>query len=171
MLTLHLFQESAAQHVLHPVTCDDLYPPPADDMQQQQPVVCVGAADAPPTEELHGESAQLGVRAPAVHVLQCDHRDLNLVLFLGADPKAYSLQPENALPVKSYKMEDGDTALLDLMPLLEAVVKQQAPDVRKVVAAYKVSLDGAAGRCACRLVCARVLTLRVSLLLTRTGLR
>jgi import inner membrane translocase subunit TIM50 len=65
------------------------------------------------------------------------NRDLNLVLFLGADPKAYSLQPENALPVKSYKMEDGDTALLDLMPLLEAVVKQQAPDVRKVVAAYK----------------------------------
>ena len=65
------------------------------------------------------------------------NRDPKLVLFLGADPKAYALQPENALPVKPYKMEDGDTALLDMMPLLEAIVRQQAPDIRRVVAAYR----------------------------------
>ena len=38
--------------------------------------------------------------------------------------------------LKRWKLEPGDTTLLDLLPFLEAVVRTNVPDVRKVVASY-----------------------------------
>mmetsp|Transcript_14067 Transcript_14067/g.51108 ORF Transcript_14067/g.51108 Transcript_14067/m.51108 type:complete len:163 (+) Transcript_14067:192-680(+) len=65
------------------------------------------------------------------------NRDLSRVVLVSAKPTAYRLQPENALRIKPWRMEQNDTALLDLMPLLESIVRQQVPDVRTVMASFK----------------------------------
>ena len=54
------------------------------------------------------------------------------------------LQPENAVQIKPWKLEAGDTALLDMLPFLEAVFRADVPDVRSVVESYKGSDDVAA---------------------------
>lgn len=46
--------------------------------------------------------------------------------------------------MKPWKKEEGDTGLLDMLPLLEAVVRTQVPDVRAVVASYQGEDDVAA---------------------------
>ncbi|KAI7839905.1 hypothetical protein COHA_006385 [Chlorella ohadii] len=63
------------------------------------------------------------------------NRDMRQVLFVTADPDAYSLQPENAIKLKK-EWKEGDTMLLDLMPFLEAIVRTHVPDVRDVVKSY-----------------------------------
>ena len=66
------------------------------------------------------------------------NRNLAQVLLVTADPEAYSLQPENAIKLKKWKVNDtNDTTLLDLLPFLEAVVRTQVPDVRAVVQSYE----------------------------------
>lgn len=50
------------------------------------------------------------------------NRDPARVIVLDDDPKCVQLQPENHLPVKPWKGTtpyDEDSALLDLIPLLE----------------------------------------------------
>lgn len=47
-----------------------------------------------------------------------------------------------------WKLEADDTKLLDLMPFLEAVVRTQVPDVRKVVASYEGQDIPTAFKCA-----------------------
>lgn len=66
------------------------------------------------------------------------NRNLEQVLLITADAEAYSLQPENAIKLKKWKVtEKDDTTLLDLLPFLEAVVRTQVPDVRAVVRSYE----------------------------------
>lgn len=43
--------------------------------------------------------------------------------------------------LKRWKLEPNDTTLLDLLPFLEAVVRTNVPDVRKVVASYDGEAD------------------------------
>ena len=64
------------------------------------------------------------------------NRDLGRVVFLTADPQAAALQPGNALLIPAWDLDPGDTELLDLMPLLESVVRLQVPDTRTVLASY-----------------------------------
>ena len=65
------------------------------------------------------------------------------MVYLSANPKSYSLQPENAIPVSKWDpttagaTADSDTALLDLMPLLESIVRKNAPDARAVITSLK----------------------------------
>ncbi|KAK9839681.1 hypothetical protein WJX81_005792 [Elliptochloris bilobata] len=69
------------------------------------------------------------------------NRDPARVLLVSADPDAFHLQPENAIKLKKWKLEADDTTLLDLLPFLEAVVRTNVPDVRKVVASYEGEED------------------------------
>lgn len=41
------------------------------------------------------------------------------------------------LQIKPWKLEQGDTVLLDLIPFLEAVVKNNVSDVRSVIKSYE----------------------------------
>ena len=45
-------------------------------------------------------------------------------------------EPWRYAQLKRWKLEPGDTTLLDLLPFLEAVVRTNVPDVREVVASY-----------------------------------
>lgn len=65
------------------------------------------------------------------------NRDLTKVLFVTADLDACAMQPENAIQVRPWKLESGDTQLVDLIPFLEMVVRAGVPDVRDVVRSYK----------------------------------
>lgn len=65
------------------------------------------------------------------------NRDLKQVLLITSDPEAYALQPDNAIKLGSWKGQNGDTTLLDLLPFLEAVVRTHVPDVRAVVKSYE----------------------------------
>lgn len=47
------------------------------------------------------------------------NRDPAKILYVSAHAFDSSLQPENSVPIKPYKLETDDTALLDLIPFLE----------------------------------------------------
>ncbi|KAK8705925.1 hypothetical protein V6N13_049510 [Hibiscus sabdariffa] len=47
------------------------------------------------------------------------NRDPAKILYVSAHAFESSLQPENCVPIKPYKLESDDTALLDLIPFLE----------------------------------------------------
>lgn len=49
------------------------------------------------------------------------NRDPSHVIYLGGHAKESTLQPENALSVKPWKLESDDTVLLDLLPFLECM--------------------------------------------------
>ncbi|GHP12029.1 mitochondrial inner membrane protein [Pycnococcus provasolii] len=70
------------------------------------------------------------------------NRDPSKLLYLTSDPKTALLHPENTIVIPPFKQVsdeggDDDTALLDIMPFLEMVIKTNAPDVRAVVASYE----------------------------------
>ncbi|KAH7438275.1 hypothetical protein KP509_04G008500 [Ceratopteris richardii] len=64
------------------------------------------------------------------------NRDPAHVMFLSAHAKETCLQPENAVPVKPWKLESEDTMLLDMLPFLEYVARYHPADVRPVLASY-----------------------------------
>jgi import inner membrane translocase subunit TIM50 len=72
------------------------------------------------------------------------NRDPARIVFVGCNPGAWMLQPENALPVKAWSLEKDDTTLLDLMPFLESMVRRNVPDTRAVLRSYaeEVSTTG-----------------------------
>ncbi|CAD7695095.1 unnamed protein product [Ostreobium quekettii] len=63
------------------------------------------------------------------------NRDMSKVLFLSANAEAYALQPDNAIKLKPWHKDQGDTMLLDLIPFLQYLAFKRA-DVRDVVRAY-----------------------------------
>lgn len=58
-------------------------------------------------------------------------RDLSKTIIVDNSPMAYCLQPENAVPIKSWFDDPNDNELLDLIPILEALTKVK--DVREVL--------------------------------------
>ena len=71
------------------------------------------------------------------------NRNLKRVIYITADKASTQMQPDNSIVIEQFKIDDNDmsksasdTVLLDLMPFLEAVVRQQAPDVRVVISSY-----------------------------------
>eukprot|EP00177_Eucheuma_denticulatum_P003555 GFKZ01006431.1.p1 GENE.GFKZ01006431.1~~GFKZ01006431.1.p1 ORF type:complete len:376 (-),score=40.29 GFKZ01006431.1:169-1221(-) len=71
-----------------------------------------------------------------VHIkdLSVLNRDLSRVVAVDRDPKHLSLQPENALIIPEWTGDPADTVLLDLIPFLETLVRQDVPDVREELA-------------------------------------
>ncbi|ODQ66258.1 NIF-domain-containing protein [Nadsonia fulvescens var. elongata DSM 6958] len=65
------------------------------------------------------------------------NRDLGKIVMLDTDPAAYSLQPENAIPMPKWDGKAGDTGLIDLVPFLEWLVTQPIKDVRPILETYK----------------------------------
>ncbi|XP_023802097.1 CTD nuclear envelope phosphatase 1, partial [Cyanistes caeruleus] len=49
------------------------------------------------------------------------HSDLSSIVILDNSPGAYRSHPDNAIPIKSWFSDPGDTALLNLLPMLDAL--------------------------------------------------
>ncbi|KAK5810645.1 Mitochondrial import inner membrane translocase subunit TIM50 -like protein [Gossypium arboreum] len=59
------------------------------------------------------------------------------ILYVSAHAFESSLQPENCVPIKPFKLEGDDTALLDLIPFLEYVARNSPADIRQVLQSYE----------------------------------
>lgn len=70
------------------------------------------------------------------------NRDMSQVLFISANPEAWTFQPENTLKLKPWKGDNPqDTTLLDLLPMLQMVALKGVKDVRDVVRSYEGEND------------------------------
>ncbi|XVF33875.1 hypothetical protein REPUB_Repub18cG0009300 [Reevesia pubescens] len=65
------------------------------------------------------------------------NRDPAKILYVSAHAFDSSLQPENCVPIKPYKLETDDTSLLDLIPFLEYVAYNSPADIRQVLQSYE----------------------------------
>ncbi|KAE8702040.1 Haloacid dehalogenase-like hydrolase (HAD) superfamily protein, putative isoform 2 [Hibiscus syriacus] len=65
------------------------------------------------------------------------NRDPAKILYASARAFESSLQPENCVPIKPFKLEGEDTTLLDLIPILEYVARNSPPDIRQVLQSYE----------------------------------
>ncbi|TPX31841.1 hypothetical protein SmJEL517_g04934 [Synchytrium microbalum] len=65
------------------------------------------------------------------------NRDLGKTIIIDINPDSYSLQPDNAIPIKKWTGEADDMELLRLIPFLEALAMSGAPDVRPVLRSYQ----------------------------------
>ncbi|XP_028839636.1 CTD nuclear envelope phosphatase 1A isoform X2 [Denticeps clupeoides] len=59
------------------------------------------------------------------------HSDLSSIVILDNSPGAYRSHPDNAIPVKSWFSDPSDTALLNLLPMLDAL--RFTSDIRSVL--------------------------------------
>jgi len=60
------------------------------------------------------------------------NRDLRHVILVDTNPNAYSQQKYNGIAIKPWDGDLNDTELLNLVPFLEAVFKEDIQDVREV---------------------------------------
>lgn len=65
------------------------------------------------------------------------NRDPSRILYVSGHALESCLQPENSVPIKPWKLETDDTALLDLIPFLEYVAIHRPSDIRPVLASYQ----------------------------------
>ncbi|XP_043693686.1 mitochondrial import inner membrane translocase subunit TIM50 isoform X2 [Telopea speciosissima] len=65
------------------------------------------------------------------------NRDPSRVLYVSGHADESCLQPENCVPIKPWKLESDDTALVDLIPFLEYVARHRPADIRPVLASYQ----------------------------------
>ena len=90
------------------------------------------------SHRLYRESAQYK-NGEYIRDLSKLNRDMGQILYISSKPRSAELHPANVIPIKPWKYEDGskDTALLDLMPFLESIVRLNVQDVRAVLESYK----------------------------------
>ena len=60
------------------------------------------------------------------------NRDLRHVIIVDTNPHSYRLQKYNGIAIKPWDGDLNDTELINLVPFLEAVFKEDVPDVREV---------------------------------------
>ncbi|KAF5193611.1 Mitochondrial import inner membrane translocase subunit tim50 [Thalictrum thalictroides] len=67
------------------------------------------------------------------------NRDPSRVIYISGHALENALQQENCAPIKPWKLEEGDTTLIDLLPFLEFVARQGSvcPDLRQILQSYK----------------------------------
>jgi import inner membrane translocase subunit TIM50 len=65
------------------------------------------------------------------------NRDLARTIIIDDDPNCFRLQPDNGIRVPPFTGDVNDRYLLDLIPFLEYIVKEDIPDVRPVIASYR----------------------------------
>lgn len=65
------------------------------------------------------------------------NRDPSKILYVSGHALESSLQPEYCVPLKPWKLEADDTALVDLIPFLEYVARHPPADIRPVLASYQ----------------------------------
>jgi mitochondrial import inner membrane translocase subunit TIM50 len=90
------------------------------------------------SHRLYRESAQYK-NGEYIRDLSKLNRDMGQILYISSKPRSAELHPANVIPIKPWTYEDGskDTALLDLMPFLESIVRLNVQDVRVVLESYK----------------------------------
>jgi len=64
-------------------------------------------------------------------------RDLARTIMVDNIAENYQLQQENGIAIKSWITDPNDHALVKLIPLLEAIVIKEIPDVRIALNSYK----------------------------------
>ena len=77
------------------------------------------------------------------------NRDLARTIIIDNSPESYLLQPENAIPIKSFFGDNNDTSLLDLIPFLKDIVLRDVQDVRAVLKKCHIKVDLRTGFCLC----------------------
>ncbi|XP_042463232.1 mitochondrial import inner membrane translocase subunit TIM50-like [Zingiber officinale] len=65
------------------------------------------------------------------------NRDPSRIIYISGHALESCLQPENSVPIKPWKLENDDTALLDLIPFLEYVALHRPADIRQVLASFQ----------------------------------
>lgn len=65
------------------------------------------------------------------------NRDPSRILYVSGNALESTLQTENSVPIKPWKLESDDTSLLDLIPFLEYVAVHRPADIRPVLASYQ----------------------------------
>ncbi|KAF9616331.1 hypothetical protein IFM89_029107 [Coptis chinensis] len=65
------------------------------------------------------------------------NRDPAKVIYVSGHALETALQLDNCLEIKPWKLEEGDTALLDLVPFLEFLAYRRPQDIRKVLESYR----------------------------------
>ncbi|CAE7313546.1 PSR1 [Symbiodinium natans] len=71
-------------------------------------------------------------------------RNLNDVIIVDNMPVCYALQPENAIPIRTWKHDPEDTELMDLLPILLSLAHvEEIPRMLKEILAYEASEDDA----------------------------
>ena len=94
------------------------------------------------THRLYRESAQYK-NGEYIRDLSKLNRDMGQILYISSKPRSAELHSANVIPIKAWTFEDGskDTALLDLMPFLESIVRLNVQDVRVVLESYKKEME------------------------------
>lgn len=74
-----------------------------------------------------------------VHIknLEPINRHLSRVILIDNNEKSVCMQRENAIIIPEWSGDAGDTALMDLTPFLESLVKEDVKDVREAIAVFK----------------------------------
>mmetsp|Transcript_45769 Transcript_45769/g.74672 ORF Transcript_45769/g.74672 Transcript_45769/m.74672 type:complete len:408 (+) Transcript_45769:3-1226(+) len=65
------------------------------------------------------------------------NRDLSRVVLVDDIDASLAPQPDNLVPVKPFSGNPNDLSLLYLVPFLENLVRESAPDVRRVIRSYE----------------------------------
>lgn len=67
--------------------------------------------------------------------LSCCGRDLKKVIIVDNSPNAYSLQPNNGIPIVTWIDDKSDNKLVELIPILEMLSKVDdvRPYIKKIV--------------------------------------
>lgn len=65
------------------------------------------------------------------------NRDLSKVIMIDCNSDAWSLQPDNAIPMKQWQGTPGDKDLVKLIPLLEWIAASNVKDVRPILKSYQ----------------------------------
>lgn len=58
------------------------------------------------------------------------NRDLARTIVIDSDSRSFQLQPHNGLKIPKWDRDPQDRALIDLIPFLESIVREDVPDVR-----------------------------------------
>lgn len=64
------------------------------------------------------------------------NRDLGKVIIIDCNPDAFSMQPDNAIPLKPWEGNANDKELVKLIPFLEWLATQPIKDVRPILHAF-----------------------------------
>ncbi|CAK0899048.1 unnamed protein product, partial [Prorocentrum cordatum] len=74
-------------------------------------------------------------------------RDLRDVIIVDNSPVCYALQPENAIPIKTWRGDEADRALFDLIPILHALANVDSiPDILRTFMEGEVNDEETAHR-------------------------
>ena len=68
-------------------------------------------------------------------------RDLNKIIIIDNLPENYKLQQDNGLPINSWTGDIKDTSLLDLLKIMNYLVKNNINDVREIIRKIKMQLN------------------------------